>query len=106
MGQGSSIAVSCGVGTHMWLRSHVITVAVCRSVAVAPIQPLVWEFSYAASAALKRKRKKKKKGKRKKKFFPLCLCFTPRNSDLIVLGWIFFFFTSPAMHPGLRTLNE
>ena len=33
----------------------------CRPVAVAPIGPLDWEPSYAASVALKSKKKKKKK---------------------------------------------
>ena len=30
----------------------------CRSAAVAPIQPLAWELSYAAGTVLERKKKK------------------------------------------------
>ena len=37
----------------MWLRSYVAV-----AVAIAPIQPLAWEPSYAAGAALKMKKKK------------------------------------------------
>ena len=32
----------------------------CRLAAIAPIQPLAWEFSYALGVALKRPKKKKK----------------------------------------------
>ena len=32
-----------------------------RPAATAPIQPLAWEFPYAAGAALKKKKKKEKK---------------------------------------------
>ena len=65
MGQGSSIAVSCGVGYRhgsdpMWLCLW------CRPAAAAPIRPLAWGPPYAVGSALKRKRKKKEK-KRKKK---------------------------------------
>ena len=38
-------------------------VAVCRLAAVAPIQPLAWEFTYAVGMAVKRQKKKKKKKK-------------------------------------------
>ena len=55
--KGSSIAVSCGVGRRhssdlvwLWLWH--------RLVAVALIRPLIWEFPYAAPAALKKKKKK------------------------------------------------
>ena len=59
--------MSCGIGCRrssdlvlLWLWY--------RQVATAPIQPLTWEFPYAATAALKKKKKKKeKKRKRKKK---------------------------------------
>ena len=44
MGEGSSVATSCGGGV----------------VATAPIQPLAWELPYATGAALKRQKKKKK----------------------------------------------
>ena len=73
MGEGSSIAVSCGVGCRcgsdpalLWLWR--------RPVATAPIGPLAWEPPYAAGAAqeiattttTKRQKKKKKKKKKKK----------------------------------------
>ena len=52
--------VSCGVGRRcssdpalLWLW--------CRPAAVAPIQPLAWEFPCAVGGALKRQKKKKKK---------------------------------------------
>ena len=48
--------------SQMQLRSG-IAVAVAWSAAVAPIQPLAWELSYAMGVALKRKKKKKKKTK-------------------------------------------
>ena len=68
MGQGSSVALSCGVGRRgsadpalLWLW--------CRPVATAPIRALAWEPPYAAGAAQdiattttkKTKRQKKKK---------------------------------------------
>ena len=58
VGQGSGIAVSCGVGPRcgsdlvlLWLWS--------RSAAIALIGPLAWEPPCAVSAALKRQKKKK-----------------------------------------------
>ena len=60
MGQGCGIAVNCGVGYRcgsdptllwQWLRPE----------AVAQIQLLAWELSYAVGAALKKKKKKRKK---------------------------------------------
>ena len=52
MGQGSGVAVSCGVGRRrgsdpvlLWLR--------CRPAATAPLRPLAWEPPYAAGTALK-----------------------------------------------------
>ena len=62
MGQGSGIAMSCGVGRRhgtdpelLWLWH--------RLAAEVLIQPLAWELPYAAGAALKSKKKKKKKKK-------------------------------------------
>ena len=59
-GQGSGIAVSCGVGHRcgpdpelLWLWH--------RPVAAAPIRPLFWELPYAKGAALKNKKKTKEK---------------------------------------------
>ena len=55
VGQGSSTAMSCGVGciygsdpTLLWLWY--------RPAAAAPIQPLAWELLYAARMALKSKK--------------------------------------------------
>ena len=59
MGQGSSIALSCGVGCRctsdpalLWLWH--------RPAATAPIRPLAWEPPYAEGAALEMAKKKKK----------------------------------------------
>ena len=81
MGEGSGVAMSCGVGrrhgtdpTLLWLW--------CRPAAVALMGPLAWEPPYATGAALKRtesppKKKKKKKKKEEKSFvsFPNILGF-------------------------------
>ena len=55
-GQGYGIAMGCDAGHRrrsdlvlLWLRP--------RPAAAAPIQPLAWEFPYAAGTALKRKKK-------------------------------------------------
>ena len=51
MGQGSGVAVSCGVGR----RSHSDPVLLwlgCKPAAVAPIQPLAWEPPCATGVAL------------------------------------------------------
>ena len=57
MGEGSGVAMSCGVGRRrgsdlalLWLW--------CRPAATAPIQPLAWEPPCAAGTALKRQKKK------------------------------------------------
>ena len=59
MGYGSGITISCGVGhrssldpTFLWLW--------CRPGAIAPIQSLAWELTYAKAAAVKRQKKKKR----------------------------------------------
>ena len=64
MGQGSGIAVSCGVGRRrgtdpelLWLWQ--------RPAATAPIRPLAWESPYAVSVALTDKKDKKKKKEKK-----------------------------------------
>ena len=60
MGQGSGVAVSCGVG-----RRHGLDLVLLwlwhRPAATAPIRPLAWEPPYAAGAALKKTKKIKKK---------------------------------------------
>ena len=50
--------MSCGVGGRLSLDLALLWLW-CRSAATALIQPLDWEISYAADAALKRKKKKK-----------------------------------------------
>ena len=59
MGQGSGVAVSCGVGCRhgsdlalLWLW--------CRPVATVPIRPLAWETPYASGVALNKKTKQNK----------------------------------------------
>ena len=58
MGEGSGVAVSCGIGRRrgstlalLWLW--------CRPAAAAPVEPLAWELPCAAGMALKSKKKKK-----------------------------------------------
>ena len=60
MGEGSGIAVSCGIGHRcgsdlalLWLWH--------RPAATAPIRSLAWEAPYAAGAALKRQKTKRQK---------------------------------------------
>ena len=61
MGEGSSAAMSCGVG-----RRHDQDLALLwlwfRLAAEAPIGPLAWEPPYAMGAALKSKKKKNLSG--------------------------------------------
>ena len=67
MGQGSGVAVSCGIGgrhvldpTLLWLW--------CRPAAKALTQPLAWKPPYAMGAALKSKTKAKQTNKKRKIF--------------------------------------
>jgi len=60
VGEGSSVAMSCGLGhrcgsdpTLLWLW--------CRLVAAALMPPLAWELSYALGVALKRQQQQKLK---------------------------------------------
>ena len=46
VGQGSSTAISCGVGRRHGLDPALLWLW-CRLAAVAPIQPLAWELPYA-----------------------------------------------------------
>ncbi|RKM63523.1 hypothetical protein C0215_19985 [Clostridioides difficile] len=59
----------------------------CRPVAVAPIRPLAWEYSYATGAALKDRRKKKRE--REREIDPIHLVgyysATKRNAVLYML---------------------
>ena len=63
MGQGSGIAVSCGVGHRcgslLWLWH--------RLAATTPIRPLAREPPYAAGAAQEMAKRQKKKKKKKKR---------------------------------------
>ena len=67
MGEGSGIAVSCGVG-----RRHGSDLALPwlwhRPAAIALIRPLTWEPPYAVGAALKRQKRQKNKGQRYKNY--------------------------------------
>ena len=60
MGEGSGVAVSCGVGRRhgsdpalLWLWR--------RLAATAPIRPLAWEPPYAVGVALEKAKRQKKK---------------------------------------------
>ena len=55
--------MSCSVG-HRWGSDPALLWLWYRTVAVAPIQSLVWELPYAGGAALKSRKKKKKLHKR------------------------------------------
>ena len=60
LSQGSSFAMSCGVGQMLGRgRSSDPVLLWCRPAAVAPIRPLAWELPHAAGVALKRKKRKK-----------------------------------------------
>ena len=58
MGQGSGVAMTCGVG-----RGHSSDLMLLwlwfRLTAMAPIRPLAWEPPYTVGTALKRQKKKK-----------------------------------------------
>ena len=59
MGQGSRIAMNCGVG-HRHGSDPVLLWLWCRPAAVAAlIRPLAWELPYAMCMALKKQKKKK-----------------------------------------------
>ena len=50
MGEGSGLAVSCGVGCRLGLDLALLCLW-CTPAAVALIQPLAWELAYATAAA-------------------------------------------------------
>ena len=56
MGEGSGVAMSCGVGRR---HGSETCVAVAVVAAVATIRPLAWEPPYASGAALKGQKTKK-----------------------------------------------
>ena len=64
VGQGSSIAVSCGVGRRCGLDPELQWLW-RKSAATAPIRPLAWELPYTACAALEKTKQKNKKTKPK-----------------------------------------
>ena len=61
MGQGSSVALSCGVAGHKHGADPMLLWLWGRPAAVAPIGPLGCELPYAAGVALKSKKKKKER---------------------------------------------
>ena len=61
VGQGSGVAISCGVGHRHGSHPKLLWLW-CRLAVIALIRPLAWELPYALSAALKKTKKKKKKG--------------------------------------------
>ena len=66
VGQGSGIAVSCGVGCRC-VSDPALLCLWHRWAATALIRPLAWETPYATGEALKKKKTNKKKTKKKKK---------------------------------------
>ena len=60
-GPAQRVALSCGVGGRLGLDPELLWLW-CRQAAVAPIQPLTWEFPYATGEALKRKKKERSEG--------------------------------------------
>ena len=65
MGQGSGLAVSCGVGCRPGL-DPAFMLLWCRPASAVLIPPLPRELLYATGVAIKSKRPKKKKKKKKK----------------------------------------
>ena len=62
VGQGSGVAVSCGVSRRQGWDPELLWLWLWqRLAAVAPIGPLAWEPQCTSSAALKGKKTKKKK---------------------------------------------
>ena len=57
MGEGSGVAVSCGVG-HRRGSDLALLWLWCRPAATTPIRPLDWEPPYARGAALEKAKQK------------------------------------------------
>ena len=55
------VAERCGFDSQVWVKGSGTVTAVARVAAVAWIQSLAWELSYAMSTAIKKKKKKEKK---------------------------------------------
>ena len=66
VGQGSSVALSCGVG-HTHGLDPMLLLLWLWPTATVPIRPLDWELPHAAGAALKRQKRQKKKKKERRK---------------------------------------
>ena len=83
MGQGSDIAVSCDVGCRHSSDPALLRLW-CRLAAVAPIQPLAWEFPYATGCGPKnqKERNRKEKKKRRRKL----LTRQEKNGELLIIG--------------------
>ena len=77
MGQGSSVAVSCGVGRRRG-SGPVLLWLWCRPVATAPILTPAWEPPYATGVVLKRQNKTKK---------PITESCTGLEHNAIVQNW-------------------
>ena len=60
MNEGSSVAVSCGVGHRRGSDTELLWLW-CRPAAVAPIRTLAWELPYAVGVDIKKKKKKRGK---------------------------------------------
>ena len=60
VGWGSIVAMSCGAG-HRCGSDPELLLLWRRPAATAPIQPLAWEFPYAAGVALKQDKTKQKR---------------------------------------------
>ena len=56
MDEGSSVAVSCGVGRRHGSDPALLWLWICRLAVAALIRSLAWELPYAVSAAIKKKK--------------------------------------------------
>ena len=79
-------------GLTQWVKDLAFLWLWCRLAAAAPKQPLAWELSYAASAALKIKKKKKggkllAKWRRKEEDFPKCV-HSCLGTEEVGCGWM------------------
>ena len=79
VGEGSSIAISCGVG-HKCSSDPALLWLWCKPAAAAPIGPLAWELSHATGSALKRKKKKTF-------YFYLLISFSPKDHASVLI-WL------------------
>ena len=80
MGQGSGVAMGCGVGCRRGL--DLMWLWLWRA-AAAPIRPLAWELPYVTGVALRRPKKKKKK--KTHLWFNYMSLITSENKHLFIL---------------------